>query len=134
MQEATPLKIIIVEDEALLQLEYAQAIGEAFSGAQIFPLTDSRALAETHRTQGADIILTDLVMDSQHEGIAGLSSIREFDKDVPIIVISGRPDFTSLAEMFDVQKVLLKPVDVRTIIRVISRVTNRPAAKEIGGC
>ena len=117
------LKVIIVEDESLLQIQYAEAIEGAFPGARIFALRDSQNLLSTYELSQADVIITDLVMDSQHEGISGLSGLQQAQYEVPVIVVSGHPDFAEMAEFFKVNHVFIKPVDMGALMLCVSQLT-----------
>jgi DNA-binding NarL/FixJ family response regulator len=111
--------IIIVEDEFLIQADYQQAIDHAFPNATIYPLPDSRNLLDTYHRTHPDLIVTDLVMDSENEGISGITEIREIDPRIPIIVASGHAGFSSLAEAFGISLKLQKPVSGEVLVNAI---------------
>lgn len=120
--------IIIVEDEFLIQADYQQAIDQAFPNAAIYPLPDSRNLLDTYHRTHPDLIVTDLVMDSENEGISGITEIRKIDPHIPIIVASGHAGFSSLAEAFGISLKLQKPVSGEVLVNAIKTLLVRDAA------
>ena len=123
-------KIIIVEDDLLLQAEYESFLTKTFGEAisRVVSLPNAERLLTTHQSIQADLIITDLVMDSHKEGIAGIIDIRSVDVNVPIIVISGYAVHLSTAEMFDVDT-LVKPVNLEHLSALI---TKRLGIKPLG--
>lgn len=120
------LAIIIVEDEFLIQADYQRAITEAYPDANIFPLADSSELVATYHRVSPDLIITDLVMDSNHEGISGIQSIRQLDENIPIIVASGST-YLEIADAFDVNLKLQKPVSDTVLVNAIMKVVGAAA-------
>lgn len=112
------LTVIIVEDEFLIQADYQRAISAAYTAADIFPLPDSRELVATYHRVSPDIIITDLVMDSEHEGMSGIRAIRDIDQKIPIIVASGST-FLEIADAFNVTVKLQKPVSDTALLSAI---------------
>lgn len=117
-----PLTIVIVEDEMLLHAEYERVIGGAFSGSVFYTLTSSQGLVETAKQVKPDLVITDLVMDSTHEGISGISRLREYDPQIPIIVVSGHSDFLEIADAFRIDGRLQKPINDNQLIEAINNV------------
>lgn len=117
----TGLTIIIVEDEFLIQTDYQRAITDAYPDANIFPLPDSSELVATYHRVSPDLIITDLVMDSNHEGISGIQSIRQLDENIPIIVVSGST-YLEIADAFNVDLKLHKPVSDTVMVNAITKV------------
>lgn len=120
-----PLSVIIVEDEYLLAEDYVKAIASAFHEAEIKILLDSADLVETFRLYKPDLIITDLVMDSQHEGIQGICDLRLIDSEVPIIAVSGHSEYLDLAQAFGISAALLKPVDANLLITAVDQALSR---------
>lgn len=117
-----PKRIIIIEDEFLIQADYEAAIKQDFPSAEIHSLPDSERLVEFYHRVKPDLIITDLVMESQYEGIKGISEIRSIDPYLPIIVASGHGDFLNLAESFNINGSLQKPINPNQLIAKIRSV------------
>lgn len=111
--------VVIVEDELLLQAQYAQAISSAFPDVEIYPLVDSAELISTYTRVQPDLIITDLVMDSDNEGIKGITDLRKIDGTIPIIVASGYASFLDIAEAFNISCRLQKPVTDSVLLAAI---------------
>ena len=116
------LTIIIIEDEFLIQAEYERVISQAFPGAELFPLADSSSLLRIYKQVKPDLILTDLVMDSESEGISGITELRKIDAKIPIIVASGHGSFIDIAEAFNISLSLQKPVSEQLLVNAITKV------------
>lgn len=106
----------------LLHAEYERVIGRAFSGSVFYTLTSSEGLVETAKQVKPDLVITDLVMDSTHEGISGISRLREYDPQIPIIVVSGHSDFLEIADAFRIDGRLQKPINDDQLIEAINNV------------
>jgi len=118
-------KIIIVEDDFLLQAEYVSFFKQNFGSdaVRIISLPSADNLLDTQISVQADLIITDLVMDADKEGMAGIMDIRGYSSDIPIIVISGYPSYVETASVFNVD-VLLKPVNLLHLSALVSKHLN----------
>lgn len=115
-------KIIIVEDDFLLQAEYVSFFKQNFGSdaVRIISLPNADDLLDTQISVQADLIITDLVMDADKEGMAGIVDIRGYSSDIPIIVISGFPYYVETARVFGVD-VLLKPVNLLHLSALVTK-------------
>lgn len=119
------MKILIVDDEVLIcenlkgKIERiskdTHQIEVAYSAQEGFILFE-----KSH----PDIVITDIHMP----GISGISlakRIREIDKQVPILILSGYDDFSYVRKAFlvGVNDYLLKPVAAKELMEKISNVT-----------
>lgn len=125
------MRIIIIEDEWAIATDYERALKSAFSDVECVLLPDAQKAAQTHQELSADLIITDLIMDSKHEGAYGVHSIRQFDPDVPILIISGHPKMAEFADPFSTSKFLVKPVDTTILVSTVSKMLNVQPLKTI---
>jgi CheY-like chemotaxis protein len=75
------------------------------------------ALAYAHEHPVA-LLITDLIMPGQE----GMETIRQFVKEfphIPIIAISGKPDYLSSAEALGAAVVLSKPIGHANLLRTV---------------
>lgn len=114
-----PRTVVIVEDGLLLQTQYAQAISSTLPDAEIYPLVDSADLISKYTRVQPDLVITDLVMDSDNEGMNGITDLRKIDVTIPIIVASGHASFLDIAEAFNISCRLQKPVTDSVLLQAI---------------
>jgi two-component system, chemotaxis family, chemotaxis protein CheY len=79
-------RILLIDDEKMVR-ETFRAILEA-AGHVVDEAADGQEGIDQFRKQRADLIITDIFMPEQ-EGIGTILEIRRFDRDLPIIAVSG---------------------------------------------
>jgi DNA-binding response OmpR family regulator len=114
-------RIIVIDDEPSV----ADLIGLALTGAgyAVELVQDGNDGVKRHRTESADLIITDIYMPK----VDGVEIIREFRRDfprLPIIVMSGSPlrdiMFTRAQEL-GVAGVLEKPFDLSVLLDTVRK-------------
>ena len=80
-------KIIIAEDDAILREVLELLVGARYD-ARIDTVPDGRSLVEKVRNDRYSVVLTDNRMLAM-SGLQAIREIREFDQEVPIIMLSG---------------------------------------------
>lgn len=112
--------VLVVDDEDGLRLAYQRILRAA---GMIVQSCESAEAAVKRLRDGEryDVIVTDLLMS----GMAGtelLPVIRQFDSEVPIVIITGQPSLRSSIAAVDnsIFKYLLKPVEARELCKTVS--------------
>ena len=87
--DTTPKKVLLVDDEA----DFRQLLQYWLTskGDSVITADNGEAAVTLTREQSPDIILLDLNMPVA-DGATALKKIREFNKDVPVIIISAYVD------------------------------------------
>ena len=86
-------RVLVVDDEAGLRTAYARILTAA--GFAIDSCESAEAVVERlRRGERYAVIVTDLVMTGM-DGAELLPIVREFDADVPVIILTGRPSLRS---------------------------------------
>ena len=114
------VRILFVEDETDLvtiisdTLNKLKANFETAENGQI-------ALEKFKEHNDFDLIVTDINMPIMN-GLELIKNIREFDKDIPVIIMSAHtePEYIKSAEELGVDNYLLKPFDFIKFINIIS--------------
>lgn len=117
--EQRPLRILIVEDEALIASGFACCLEEIGYQAPEIASTGQEAIEFIERNQ-PDLIL----MDINLPGMNGIATMRRVNEthDIPCIFITGYPDQQQIiaqAEAKNVYGYLIKPVDANDLKAVI---------------
>ncbi|MHB8766143.1 MAG: response regulator [Deferrisomatales bacterium] len=112
-----PARILLADDEVLIQLTLAKALRAA--GHEVAVAADGTRALERLAAEAFDLVITDLAMDGA-DGIGVLQAAKERDPDVAVIVITGYCDVASavaalrsgaedyLAKPFDFDELLLR--------------------------
>ncbi len=115
-------RILVIDDEPTILDVFSQMLTRA--GYDVLTATDGREGVRLFREQGADLVVTDLVMPEQE----GLETIRELRRDFPdvkIIVVSGGgglgdpSNYLHMASLFGARYSFRKPVRVGTLLAAV---------------
>ncbi len=115
MSEEQLLEVLVVDDEPEMRALAARALTR--SGCKVDAVSNAMdALALFKRGRSFSVVVTDLSMP----GITGtefLKLIREFDLDVPVIMVTGNPSLESAVAIIEYGgfRYLQKPVDVEVL-------------------
>src|SRR3954469_17497935 len=94
-KEATPARVLVVDDEPVTARSYARALSAA--GYQVTIAHDGREAAALTNGQAFDVVVSDIAMPDM-DGLALLRSIRQADLDVPMIFMTGSPALESAVQ------------------------------------
>jgi CheY-like chemotaxis protein len=117
-----PLRVLIVEDEAIVADDLAYMLGAA--GAQVIGIAagqrDAVRLGIEHYP---DVVLMDIRLRGGDDGIVAAEAIRAV-LGTPIIFCTGNgdPETRRRVEAFGGAELLLKPIDGEPLIEAIGRV------------
>jgi len=119
-----PLRILIVEDDALTAAAFAAALDDA--GHQVVAITDNggAVLAKAARAR-ADLALIDITL---RDGRTGLAAARALHEDhIETVLISGDANLRAKAESVHALGYVAKPADANAVARVVSNIERRHA-------
>lgn len=114
--------ILIIDDDAQLSAMLKQLLER--QGYSVITALDGKKGIELFHSQGAKLIITDLIMPVKE----GIETIAELIKQVPgikIIAISGggrlKPDsYLNLAETFGAVRSFAKPIDRKALLEAVA--------------
>ncbi|MDR8393662.1 response regulator [Aliifodinibius sp. S!AR15-10] len=121
----TPKKILIVEDDMLLSLVEERLIEKL--GHQVVGKTGTGEEAvEKFMELKPDLILMDIVLKGEMDGIQAMQEIREIS-DVPVIYLSGNSDRYNYerAKQTQFTDYLVKPVSSSDLAAPLDRVFSK---------
>src|SRR5919204_3788726 len=125
MNRPMPTKRVLVVDD---NEHVAKIMGEFLSPAYNVELATNVDIAlEAIRMKVPDLILLDIHMPGT-DGLTMLGSLRQLGIRVPVIIMTGydSPEAAAEAKRTGATSYLVKPVDLRQLDKVISKVVGAP--------
>ncbi len=114
-------RVLVVEDEALVRLILAETLeDEGFEVVEA--ATGDEAARLLDEVDGFDLVVTDIQMPGDLDGIAVGKRVRSRHAHVPVIYVTGRPDSMVTGSLGWRDAFVRKPYGPRDIIAVVSRV------------
>lgn len=111
--------ILIMEDDPNLRRLYSKALIHA--GYEVYAAgTIIEAACLLDSTVKFDVFICDLHMGAQHSH-SFLRVYRERLLETQVIIISGQAHFAPLASEFEDTLFLQKPVDIKTLVHLLTR-------------
>ncbi len=112
--------ILLVDDERAIARAYARPLGAA--GFTVVTASDGREAADVARERSFDVIVSDIAMPTM-DGLELLRMVREYDLDVPFVIMTGGPavDSAARAMEYGALRYLIKPVTPEDLEAVIAR-------------
>ena len=121
-------KLLLIEDEIGVQ-EYFKAVVSRM-GHELETAADGPGGVKLVEDVDADVIMTDLNMPGEPNGMALVRRIRELKPDTPVIVVSGYPTKERLDECkaLGIEDFLTKPFEMTFFSSVITRLLEEKGA------
>jgi CheY-like chemotaxis protein len=114
-EERSKGTILVVEDEVLLRLDLASQLRTA--GFDVVDAETAReALSVLERGGTVDLILTDIRMPGEIDGLALAKTVRSRGRTIKIIILSA---FVGPQPEFPVDAAFSKPVRVEALLRKV---------------
>ena len=121
-------RILVVDDNAGLRTA-ARALLEA-AGFQVVEAESGAAALRVLRSEGADVVLTDIFMPDT-DGIELIHGLRRESPDLPIVAMSGGgKDVLAVARSFGAAGIVQKPLTRRKLVGAIRRAVGTPHAAD----
>src|SRR6266545_1133622 len=113
-------RVLVVDDEPMQLRIYTRILTKA--GYIVETAGDGQTAIEMLKNGSVDAILSDIVMPGM-DGIQLLRAVRQYDLDVPIVMVTGTPTLeTAIAAMeHGVFRYLIKPVDAVALEDIVTR-------------
>lgn len=111
--------VLVVDDETTLLRAYATVLRAA--GHDVATAEDGTEAQELLGKRSFDVVVSDINMPGM-DGIALLRAVREFDYDVPVVLITGTPSVETAARAvrYGAFRYLMKPVEAVELRQVVS--------------
>jgi CheY-like chemotaxis protein len=108
--------ILVVDDNSILREALVAVLENA--GHKAIGASDGKAALGFAREHPVALLVTDLIMPGQE----GIETIQQFVKEfplIPIIAISGNPDYLSSAKALGAAVALVKPIGHAKLLQVV---------------
>ncbi|MEX1212332.1 MAG: response regulator [Balneolaceae bacterium] len=117
----TKKRVFIVEDDLILNLlyeSYMENLGFETTGELVY----GKTVIDLVRKNQPDLILMDIALEGEMDGIAAMKEIRAFS-DVPVIYITGNSDpvHRERAQETGYLEYLIKPIEFQDLQETIER-------------
>jgi EAL domain-containing protein (putative c-di-GMP-specific phosphodiesterase class I)/FixJ family two-component response regulator len=114
----TGARILLIDDEHLILKALARILGSA--GHRVVTANDGETALKLIEAEEYDVVFTDLHMPGIN-GMELIRTIRETQRDVPVVILTGNPHVESAMEAveFGALRYLSKPVDAQTLNTVV---------------
>jgi len=115
-------KILIVDDEARIRELLCKSFNMA--GYEVVTVPTAEQSLELIFKEIFDLILLDIRLSSGESGISILKKIREFQKEIPVVVYSGAltPELEIEARTAGANEVLSKDIDILQLVAQIGKI------------
>ena len=125
-------KVLVVDDDAAIRI----TLGEVLV-ASGFDVTTAATVPEALKLISSDtydVLLSDLHMPGAGDGLTVVSAMRHSNPQAVTLLLSGFPEMNAAAHaiLMQADEILVKPVDVSTLVSVIKqRLASGPAASRV---
>lgn len=121
-------EILLIEDDVTFRRAMRLSLEKA--GYSIAEANDGQAGLQAFQARSPGLLIIDLIMPEK-EGVETICAIRQINKRVPIIAISGGgrgnpADYLRMAAAFGANEVLAKPIQLDSLLSVVDRLLGRP--------
>lgn len=118
------INILLVEDDEKLNKLFYTVLSK--QGFNIYSAKDGIEAFDVMENNHVDLIISDIMMPNM-DGYEFTESIREFDAEVPILMITAKDDFSSKQKGFliGVDDYMVKPIDVNEMILRVNALLRR---------
>lgn len=114
--------LLIVEDSEEQRRLSQRLLGHL--GYDIVCVENGRACIEYLKNHGVDLVLLDMIMEEDFDGLDTYKEIRKIQPELPVIIVSGFSESERIKEAIElgVKQLVKKPFRLNTIGRVIREV------------
>jgi len=115
--------VLLVEDDAALLAGLARQL--TGRGARVVIADSGKAAVHELALQSFDVMVSDIQMPGM-SGLQLLRAVREYDLDLPVILMTGRPDLRSAAAAveYGAFQYLIKPIEFERLQLVVEQAAN----------
>lgn len=118
-------KLLFIDDDISISADVYALFSPIFKSVHL--AHDVDAAIDVYQTQDIDIIISDIELKKNKNGLNVVASIREFDQEIPIIILSAftNQEYLLAAANLRVDGYLIKPLNFSKLYNVLEKIINR---------
>ena len=125
MASDTPKHILIVDDDDMLRTYVKELL--KLNNYNVSEAANGKLGLKEFRDNPPDLVVTDIIMPEM-EGISFIRKLREYNKDIPIIAMTGNvhghmEEYLNISSQIGADEILRKPIDSKLFLETIARLT-----------
>jgi CheY-like chemotaxis protein len=121
-RDATPVSVLVVEDEVLISNLVADALSA--SGFLVYEVTTAdEALEYIDSGAAIDVLFTDINLPGGMNGAELATRARQMRPEMPIVYASGRYKLSEIAPLVPRSLFMAKPYDPNDVCALLTRLT-----------
>jgi EAL domain-containing protein (putative c-di-GMP-specific phosphodiesterase class I) len=116
-------RVLLVDDEPALQRAYRRSLTAA--GFDVETAGNGAEAVRLFRDGTFHTVVSDIAMPEMN-GVQLLHAIREYDLDVPVVLVTGEPSVETAIQALDygALRYLVKPVEMPVLLQVVEQAVN----------
>jgi len=120
LSSATRTRVLVIDDDHAVRRALVRILSTVID--EVVEAIDAQAALSAINDRCFDAIVSDVSMPGM-DGLSLLRQVREHDRDVPMVLVTGQPDVASAAQAVELGafNYLLKPVEPQALRDVVKR-------------
>jgi len=110
-------RILLVEDDDNVRLLYQQELEER--GYEVLCARDGRMAVRLAQEASPDVVIMDINLPENMDGLESMSRILSHDRSVPVIINTGYSEYKDSFKSWMADAYVLKTSDVQPLIRAV---------------
>ncbi len=112
-------RVLLVEDEESVRLLYQQELQE--QGYEVVCARDGRMAVDLAQQVSPDVVIMDINLPEQMDGLESMSRILSHDRTVPVIINTGYSEFKDSFMSWMADAYVVKTADVEPLMRAVEQ-------------
>ena len=108
-------RVLLVEDEDSIRLLYQQELEDR--GYEVICAADGRAAVRLAQEQPPDVVIMDINLPENMDGMESMSRILSHDRNVPVIINTGYSEYRQNFMSWVADAYVLKTPDVQPLMQ-----------------
>lgn len=120
-------RVLLVEDEGLIRLTLAETLEDA--GYEVVAAENGLEACDLmQKREGFDVLLTDIQMPGDCDGIDVARNFHERHPGRPVVFMTGRPDMLSrVGRLSSIEALLRKPFGAKQMLSALTSLLHKEA-------
>lgn len=116
-------RVLLVEDEESVRLLYQQELEDR--GYEVICAADGRAAVRLAQEQPPDVVIMDINLPENMDGMESMSRILSHDRNIPVIINTGYSEYRQNFMSWVADAYVLKTPDVQPLMQAVQAALDR---------